>query len=82
MQPQPRRSESINAQAPALTRVVEGMSCGHCRVTITDAVTRVTGVESVEVDLDTKLVRVRGTNVDETAVVSAIDEAGYGAVGA
>ena len=80
MQPQPRQGESINAQAPALTRVVEGMSCGHCRVAITDEVSRVPGVESVEVDLDTKLVHVRGTNVDEAAVVSAIDEAGYEAV--
>ena len=31
-------------------------------------------------DLDTKLVRVRGADVDADDVVSAIDEAGYEAV--
>ena len=58
------------------------MSCGHCKVAITDEVSRVSDVESVEVDLDTKLVRVRGADVDADDVVSAIDEAGYEAVAA
>ena len=65
-----------------LTLVVEGMSCDHCRVAITDEVSGVVGVDSVEVDLETKLVHVGGTDVDEAAVVDAIDEAGYDAVAA
>jgi copper chaperone CopZ len=56
------------------------MTCEHCRVAVTDEVTTVAGVASVDVDLDTKLVRVRGTGVDRAAVVAAIDEAGYDAV--
>jgi copper chaperone len=64
------------------TYVVAGMTCGHCKVAVTDEVTRVAGVAAVEVDLDTKLVRVHGTDVDEAAVVAAIDEAGYDAVAA
>ena len=82
MQSQRRQRESISAQPTALTLTVEGMSCGHCKLAITDEVSRVSGVESVKVDLDTKLVHVRGTDVDETAVVAAIDEAGYDAVAA
>ena len=35
-----------------------------------------------QVDLDTKVVRVHGTDVDEAAVMAAIDEAGYDAVAA
>jgi copper chaperone len=66
--------------AHELTYVVAGMSCGHCRVAVTDEVSKVAGVEEVAVDLDTKLVRVYGTAVDEAAVVAAIDEAGYDAV--
>jgi copper chaperone CopZ len=62
------------------TLVVEGMSCEHCRVAITDEVSGVSGVDSVEVDLETKLVRVGGTGVDESAVIDAVDEAGYEAV--
>lgn len=82
MQPQPRQNESINTDGTVLALAVEGMSCGHCKLAITDEVTRVAGVESVDVDLETKLVRVRGTDVNEAAVVSAIGEAGYDAVGA
>jgi copper chaperone CopZ len=63
-----------------LAFVVAGMSCEHCRVAITDEVSKVDGVAAVDVDLDTKHVRVHGTGVDVAAVVAAIDEAGYDAV--
>jgi copper chaperone len=72
----------INTETNVLTLVVEGMSCEHCRVAITDEVSGVSGVDSVEVDLDAKLVRVGGTDVDESAVIDAVDEAGYDAVAA
>jgi copper chaperone len=62
-----------------LTYRVAGMSCEHCRTAVTDEVGRVTGVRSVAVDLETKLVRVDGTDVDPASVVAAIDEAGYDA---
>ena len=68
------------SQVAPLTLAVEGMSCDHCKVAIADHVERVAGVESVEVDLDAKRVEVRGTDVNEAAVVSAIDDAGYEAV--
>ncbi len=71
-----------NTEPNVLTLVVEGMSCEHCRVAITDEVSGVPGVDSVEVDLDAKLVRVGGTDVDESAVIDAVDEAGYDAVAA
>jgi copper chaperone len=66
--------------AQELTYVVAGMSCGHCKVAVTEEVSNVAGVDAVDVDLDSKLVRVRGTGVDDAAVVAAIDEAGYDAV--
>jgi copper chaperone CopZ len=59
---------------------VDGMSCEHCRTAVTGEVSRVAGVRSVDVDLETKLVRVEGAGVDAAAVVAAIDEAGYDAV--
>jgi copper chaperone CopZ len=64
------------------TRVylVEGMSCDHCKVAVTGEVGQVTGVESVDVDLQTKLVRVSGHGLEDAAIVAAIDEAGYDAV--
>jgi copper chaperone len=72
--------ELNQSQTTLLTLAVEGMSCEHCKVAIADHVERVPGVESVDVDLDAKRVEVRGTDVHEAAVVSAIDDAGYEAV--
>lgn len=63
-----------------ITYSVPGMSCGHCRTAITAEVTGVAGVASVDVDLDTKLVRISGESLDDAALVAAIDEAGYEAV--
>jgi copper chaperone CopZ len=63
-----------------LTYRVDGMSCDHCKVAVTGEVGQVSGVQSVDVDLETKLVRVAGTDLDAAAVVAAIDEAGYDSV--
>jgi copper chaperone CopZ len=62
--------------------LVAGMTCEHCRVAVTQEVQTVAGVASVDVHLDTKLVTVRGDDVDSEAVIAAIDEAGYDAVAA
>ena len=56
---------------------VDGMSCDHCVVAVTSEVSEVAGVQAVDVDLETKLVRFSGAAIDDTAVVAAIDEAGY-----
>lgn len=61
---------------PTTTYSVPGVSCGHCRAAISAEVGRVEGVESVDVDLETKTVTVRG-DASRDAVVAAIDEAGY-----
>ena len=63
------------------TYLVPGMTCDHCKVAVTDEVTKVAGVAAVSVDLDTKLVRIHG-GADHAALVAAIDEAGYDAVAA
>ena len=67
---------------PQLTYLVAGMTCSHCVVAVTEEVTKVAGVASVDVQLETKLVQVHGSDVDAAAVVAAIDEAGYDAVAA
>jgi copper chaperone CopZ len=59
------------------TYTVPGVSCEHCRAAITGEVSAVEGVESVTVDLQAKLVEIRGTGLDDTALRAAIDEAGY-----
>ena len=60
-----------------LTLRVPGVTCEHCRTAITKEVGTVAGVESVDVDLEQKVVTVRGRDLDDAAVRAAIDEAGY-----
>ena len=60
-----------------LTFNVPGVSCAHCQRAIEGEVSQVTGVESVEVDLDAKTVTINGDPLDDVAIVAAIDEAGY-----
>ena len=56
---------------------VPGMTCEHCRVAIQTEVGAVLGVESVDVDLDGKVVSVRGHGLSDAEVRAAIDKAGY-----
>ena len=53
------------------------MSCGHCQKAVTEAISPIVGVESVRVDLETKLVTVDGDGLDDAALLAAIVEAGY-----
>ncbi|MFH9012075.1 heavy-metal-associated domain-containing protein [Streptomyces sp. NPDC017943] len=63
---------------PATTYAVSGMSCGHCRTAVTEAVGELAGVSGVEVDLDAGHVTVTGPGEpDDEAVARAVDEAGY-----
>jgi copper chaperone len=60
-----------------ITYTVSGMSCAHCKAAVEGEVGRVPGVDSVEADLDSKLVVVRGEALEDEALRAAIDEAGY-----
>jgi copper chaperone len=56
---------------------VPGMTCGHCKQAVSEEVSKIAGVEGVEVDLDTRLVLVRGADLEDAALRDAIEEAGY-----
>jgi copper chaperone CopZ len=46
-------------------------------MSIREEVSEIEGVEDVDVDLDSKLVTVKGLELDDAALRSAIVEAGY-----
>jgi copper chaperone CopZ len=58
---------------------VPGIHCDRCKRAVSSELEQVAGVEFVDVDLETKLVTVRGTDLDDAALRAAIDEAGYAA---
>jgi copper chaperone CopZ len=55
---------------------VQGMSCDHCVLSVTEEVTEVAGVQGVVVDLASGRLVVRG-DADDDAVRAAVAEAGY-----
>ena len=60
-----------------LTFTVPGLSCDHCTAAVESELAAVAGVSVVEADLETKLVRVSGDHLDDAALRTAIEEAGY-----
>ena len=61
---------------------VVGMTCGHCVDAVTEEVSQVPGVTTVDADLDSGGLTVTSeTPVDEAAVRAAVEEAGYEVVG-
>jgi copper chaperone len=58
---------------------VPTVSCHHCQVAIQGEVSKVPGVQSVNVDLESKTVKVEGDHLGIDELLAAIDEAGYDA---
>ena len=57
---------------------VQGMTCGHCVASVTEEVQEITGVEHVDVVLETGAVTVTSSQpLDDSAVRTAVEEAGY-----
>jgi copper chaperone len=63
--------------AETITFTVPAIHCAHCALSIREEVSEVEGVDDVDVDLETKLVTVRGNGLDDAALRAAIGEAGY-----
>lgn len=55
---------------------VQGMTCGHCELSVREEVEELAGVESAEADRETGRLIVRG-DVDDAAVRKAVEAAGY-----
>jgi copper chaperone CopZ len=63
-------SETVTYSVPAI-------HCAHCAMSIREEVSEVEGVDDVAVDLDSKVVTIRGSELDDAALRAAIEEAGY-----
>ncbi len=60
------------------TYTVEGMTCGHCVRAVTEEVSKIDGVSTVAVDLESGRVTVESdAELDPAAFAAAVDEAGY-----
>ena len=61
---------------------VVGMTCGHCVDAVTEEVSAVPGVTTIDVDLTSGGLTVTSTEpLDDDAVRAAVEEAGYSVAG-
>lgn len=66
---------------PATEYLVSGMSCAHCEAAIRAEVSAIAGVSTVDVSAKTgRLEIASNVAVDHSAVLAAVEEAGYTAV--
>lgn len=70
-------TEIVGSEHKTSYRVV-GMTCDHCVRSVTAEVSQVAGVTDVDVDLASGALTVTSDGVvDDEAVVTAVEEAGY-----
>lgn len=60
---------------------VTGMTCGHCEMSVREEVSQIPGVDDIQVSAQTgSLVVSAAGDLDDDAVLAAVEEAGYTAV--
>ena len=59
------------------TYTVNGMTCGHCVLSVREEVSEIAGVDDVDVDLASGRMVVRGNGFADSAIDAAVGEAGY-----
>jgi len=60
---------------------VTGMTCGHCEMSVREEIGQISGVDDIQVSAQTgRLVVTAADDLDDAAVIAAVDEAGYAAV--
>lgn len=56
---------------------VEGMTCGHCELSVQEEIAEIAGVTAVKADHVNGAVTVEGEGFDDAAVAAAVEDAGY-----
>jgi copper chaperone len=60
---------------------IEGMTCGHCEMSVTNELATLEGVKSVSVDHKAGTAIVEADGIENDTLEDAVSEAGYKAVG-
>jgi copper ion binding protein len=61
---------------------VDGMHCNHCKMRVEKALKALTGVSSAVVNLEAKTAEIESSaEIDDLAINTAIDDAGFKVIG-
>ena len=56
---------------------VEGMTCKNCKAHVENGIRKIEGIEEVDADNVTGLVKVKGDPINEDKIRSAVEKSGY-----
>jgi len=73
----PTTSQETFEMSETITYTVPAIHCDHCAASIKEEVGEVEGVESVDVEVGSKVVTIEGEQLSDEALRAAIQEAGY-----
>ncbi len=59
------------------TIIIKGMSCGHCKASVEEALNALDNVESAEVFLEEGKAIVKGNNIEDNILKTSIEDIGF-----
>ena len=72
-----RRSNAMDNLNNDNAYLITGMTCNHCKQTATEAIENCTGVEKVEIDLDSGKAYIQGSDINDDEIITSIKSVGF-----
>lgn len=69
--------EVINNDMNEKTVKISGMTCNHCKTNVHNNLSAITGIENIEIDLESGKVKMTGEDIDLKEVKSKVESIGY-----
>jgi copper chaperone CopZ len=60
-----------------LTVKISGMTCNHCKTNVENNLKKLTGIESVVVNLAEQTAQIEGDNIDSELIKQTVEDLGY-----
>lgn len=73
----PKKLNLENMSANEKVFSVDGMTCNHCKATVEKNLSKLDKIESVQVDLATKTVHIKGENINSAIIEDKVKDLGY-----
>ena len=60
-----------------VTFIVKGMTCNHCKETVTEAIKTCDGIQDVTINLESGQTFIYGNNINKQHIITSINNVGY-----
>jgi len=72
-----RKSNTMDNINTDNSYLIKGMTCNHCKQTATEAIEGCSGVEKVDINLDSGTANIHGEKIDDNEIIAAIKSVGF-----